>query len=146
MALVEIDKNKELYPGDVVELHFKALGPNWLYLRASEMAVLQWRLAKKHPNYKLISWSAPGDKLILRFRVQEPVGPVIQQAGVGTAAVIAAAVIAAGVFTWLSLDKVYQITDSPAGQVALAGAGSAGIGLLLVAIVGVYLLYTRALK
>ena len=40
-------------------------------------------------------------------------------------------VIGAGIFTWLSLDKVVKITASPAGKIALAGTGALGIGLLV---------------
>lgn len=137
MIRTEIDKNEPLFPGDEIEMHFKAWGPNWVYLRASELAILKWRLSQKNPDYELINWQAPpaGDKLILTFRIKEPreLEPQVQQAGVGTAAVIAVIVIGGGLFAWLCLDKVYRITDSPAGKVALAGTGSLGIAALIVA-------------
>lgn len=136
MIRTEIDRNEPLMPGDKIEMHFKAFGPNWIYLRASELALLEWRLRLKNPDYELLDWQNPGDELILTFRIKdsEVVGPQIQQANIGTAAVIAAIVIGGGLFAWLSLDKIYKITDSPAGKVALAGTGSLGIAALIVAV------------
>jgi len=138
MIRTEIDKNEPLFPGDKIEMHFTPWGPNWLYLRASELAILKWRLEQKNPDYDLIGWqvSPDSDKLILTFLIKEPKEPTpqIQQAAIGTAAVIAVIVIGGGLFAWLCLDKVYKITDSPAGKVALAGTGSLGIAALVVAV------------
>ena len=138
-----IDKDEPLYPGDVIEMHFKAFGPNWVYLRAAELAIIKWRLEQTNPDYRLIDWSVPkGEKLILTFKILEPREPTpqIQQAGIGTAAVIAVIVVGGGLFAWLSLDKIYKISSSPAGQVALAGTGA--VGMVFVAIVG-YLVLSR---
>lgn len=136
MIRTEIDRNEPLNPGDVIEMHFKAFGPHWIYLRASELALLEWRLRLKNPDYELLSWQDEGDTLILTFRIKEieSSGPQIQRAGIGTTAVLAAMVIGGGLFTWLSLDKIYKITDSPAGKVALVGTGSLGIAALVVAV------------
>ena len=88
MLRTEIDKDEPLFPGDVIEMHFKAFGPNWVYLRAAELAMLKWRMELKNPDYELVGWQAPGDKLIMTFRILEPREPTpeIQQAGIGTAA------------------------------------------------------------
>lgn len=138
MLRTEIDKDEPLFPGDEIEMHFKAFGPAWVYLRASELALLKWRLSEKHPDYKLIAWDSVTDpeKLILTFRILESpeLVPQVQQAGFGMAALIAAIVIGGGLFAWLSLDKIYKITDSPAGKVALVGAGSLGVAAALVAV------------
>lgn len=138
MIRTEIDRDEPLQPGDKIEMHFKTWGPNWVYLRASELALLKWRLEQKNPDYDLIGWEAPpaGDKLILTFLIKdsELLGPQIQQASIGTAAAIAVIVIGGGLFAWLSLDKVFKITDSPAGKVALIGTGSLGIAALVVAV------------
>ena len=136
MLRTEISKDELLYPGDVIEMHFKAFGPDWVYFRAAELALLKWRMEQKNPDYELLSWQAPGDKLILTFRILEPKehGPQMQQASIGTAAVIAVIVIGGGLFAWLSLDKIYKITDSPAGKVALVGIGSLGIAVLIIAL------------
>jgi len=129
MLRTEIDKDEPLYPGDVIEMHFKAFGPDWVYLRAAELALLKWRMEKKNPDYMLISWQAPGDKLIMTFRILEPREPTpeMQQAAIGTAAVIAVIVIGGGLFAWLALDKVYKISSAPAVQVALAGGGAVSL-------------------
>ena len=50
------------------------------------------------------------------------------------ASVIAAIVIGGGLFTWLSLETVYKITDSPEGKLALAGTGLVGVAAVLVAV------------
>jgi len=137
MLRTEIDKDEPLQPGDVIEMHFKAFGA-WVYLRAAELAVLKWQLSKKNPDWEMTAWDSTtySDKLILTFRILEPVvsEPQVQQAGVGMAAVIAAIVIGGGLFAWLSLDKIYKITDSPAGKIALAGTGSLGIAAAFVAV------------
>ena len=144
MLRTEINKDEPLYPGDVIEMHFKAFGPDWVYLRAAELAMLQWRMEKKNPDYDLISWSAPGDKIIMTFRILEPREPTqeMQQAGIGTAAVIAVIVVGGGLFAWLSLDKVYKISQAPAVQVALAGGGA--VSLVFAVFIG-YLVLTYAL-
>jgi len=138
MLKTEIDKDEPLLPGDRIEMHFKAFGPNWVYLRASELAILKWRLSEANPDYKLLSWNSydADNKLILTFEILGPkeTEVPIQQAGVGYAAVIAAIVIGGGLFAWLCLDKVYKITDSPAGKIALAGTGSLGIAAAIVAV------------
>jgi len=129
MLSEEISKDEPLFPGDVIEMHFKAFGPNWIYLRAAELAMLQHRLEQKNPDWELVSWQAPGDKLILTFKILGPREPTpqIQQAAIGTAAVIAVIVIGGGLLAWLSLDKIYRITSSPAGQLAMAGGGAVSL-------------------
>lgn len=134
MLRTEIDKDEPLQAGDVIEMHFKAYGPNWLYLRAAELALIKWRCEQAHTDYELLSWQAPGDKLILTFKVLKT-NPVVV-----TAAIIAAMVIGGGVFAWLALDKVYKIATTPAAQVALAGTGA--LGITFAVIVG-YLILSR---
>jgi len=139
MLRTEIDKDEPLQPGDEIEMHFKAFGPGWLYLRAAELAILKWQLSRENPDWKMTAWDSTTypDKLVLTFEILEPVvsEPQVQQAGViTTAAVIGAIVIGAGLFAWLSLDKIYKITDSPAGKIALAGTGSLGIAALVIAV------------
>lgn len=119
MLAEEISEDTPLFPGDVIEMHFKAFGPNWVYLRAAELAILKWRMEQKNPDYELISWQAPGDKLIMTFRIIA--NPAL------TAGIILAIVIGGGLFAWLSLDKIYRISSSPAGQIAMAGGGAVGL-------------------
>jgi hypothetical protein len=137
MVKTEIDKDEPLYPGDKIEMHFTYLGPNWVYLHAAELALLEWTLKQKNPYWEMLSWQSLEDKLILEFLIKEPPAELevpVQKASFVTAAIIAAIVLGAGLFTWLSLDKIYKITESPAGQVALAGTGSIGIVILVIAV------------
>lgn len=144
MLRTEIDKDEPLFPGDVIEMQFKTWGPDWIYLRAAELAVLKWRMEKKNPDYEMTAWDSTTypNRLIMTFKILEPREPTpeIQQAGIGTAAVIAVIVIGGGLFAWLSLDKIYKISSTPAGQVALAGTGA--LGMVFVVIVG-YLVLSR---
>lgn len=134
MLRTEISKDERLYPGDVIEMHFKVFGPDWVYFRAAELAALIWRLEKKNPDYELIAWDSTThkDKLILTFRILKS-NPVFI-----TPVIIAVIVVSGGLFSWLCLDKVYKIAITPAGQVALAGTGA--LGLVLVVIVGYLIL------
>jgi len=136
MLRTEIDKDEPLQPGDEIEMHFKVFGPNWTYLRAAELAILQWRLEQKKPGWELISWDSTTypDRLVLSFRILKT-NPVLI-----TAAVIAAIVIGGGLFAWLALDKVYKIATTPAAQVALVGTGA--LGITFAVIVG-YLVLSR---
>jgi len=144
MLRTEIDKDELLYPGDVIEMHFKAFGPDWVYFRAAELALLKWRMEKKNPDYMLVGWGVPGDKIIMKFRILEPKEAVgqMQQAGIAMAAIIAVAVIGGGLFAWLALDKVYKISTSTGAQVAMAGGGA--VSLVFAVFVG-YLVLTYAL-
>ena len=142
MLRTEIDKDEPLFPGDVIEMQFKTWGPDWIYLRAAELAVLKWRMEKKNPDYEMTAWDSTTypNRLIMTFKILESreSTPEIQQAGIGTAAVIAVIVIGGGRFAWLSLDKIYKISRTPAGQVALVGASS--FSLVFVGVVGYLLL------
>lgn len=139
MLKTEIDRNEPLNPGDIIEMHFKFLGPGWLYLRAAELAILKWQLEQKNPDWEMTSWDTTTypDKLVLEFLIKERPEyeiPQVQKAGVVTPLIIAAIVIGGGLFAWLTLDKIYKITESPAGKIALAGTGSVGIAVLVVAV------------
>ena len=137
MLKTEIDKEEPLFPGDEIEMHFKAFGPSWIYFRAAELALLRWQLSQKNPDWEMIAWDSYTypDKLILTFRILGPdeSEPQVQHAGIGMAAVIAVIVVGGGLFAWLSLDKIYKITESPAGKVALVGTGSLGIAAAVIA-------------
>jgi len=137
MLRTEIDKDEPLKPGDVIEMHFKAYG-GWVYLRAAELAILKWQLSEKNPYWEMIAWDSTtySDKIVLTFKILEPPEgePEPYHAGVGWAAIIAVIVLGGGLFAWLCLDKVYKITASPAGKIALAGTGSLGFAALAIAI------------
>ena len=139
MLKTEIDRDEPLNPGDEIEMHFKFVGPGWIYLRAAELAILKWQLELKNPDWEMTSWDSTTypDKLVLEFLIKEPPEyevPQVQKAGIVTPLIIAAIVLGGGLFIWLTFDKVYKITSSTAGKVALAGTGSVGIAALVIAI------------
>jgi len=112
---IEIDKDKPLEPGDLIELHFRSVGGTWL--TAAQIALIDWQLEGRS-DFRIKSWSIPVPQVVI-FEIEvKKTNPLIV-----TAAVIAGAIIAAGVVAWLTLDKVYQIMESPAGQVGVAGFG-----------------------
>lgn len=140
MLKTEISKDDPLFPGDKIEMRFKFLGPNWVYLHAAELALIEWKLRQAHPYWQMTSWDSTSDpgRLILEFEIKGPPPeeiPQVTQASVVNGVIIAATVIGGGLFMWLSLEAVYKFTDSPAGKIALAGTGSAGIAVLVIAVI-----------
>jgi len=115
----EIDINKSLVPGDIIELHFRSVGMAWL--RAAQIAVIEYQLSKEDHWEIIRSNLLDHKRVIFTVRIKK-VNPVIV-----TAAVISAAIMGVGFVAWLTLDKVYQIVDSPGGQIASIGLGSLGI-------------------
>ena len=125
MEKIEIDKNKPLVPGDVIEMHFKTAGMG--ILTAAQIAIIEWQIEKRK-DFRITSHSLPaGNRVFFTIRVTQPPAdqvPKVYEAGIGvtiTAAIIGAAIIGAGVVAWLTLDKVYQIMESPAGKAAVVG-------------------------
>ncbi len=113
MEKIEINPNKQLRPGDVIELHFNTTSMVWI--TATQIALIEWQLEKRK-DFQLLSHSLPeGNKVIFTAKVLKT-NPVIV-----TAAVIGAAIIGAGIVAWLTLDKIYQIVESPAGKTVIAG-------------------------
>jgi len=130
MDRIEIDPEKPLSAGNVVELHFHSVGLLWL--TAAQIAAIDSRL-KNETHWQIRSWSIP-DKNTVIFTVKVlKSNPVIV-----TVAVIAAAISAVGIIAWLTLSKAYQIIESPGGQVAAAGIGSLGIAAAIIAIIGIF--------
>lgn len=115
MQKIEIDKNKPLEPGDLIEMHFKTFGGTWL--KAGHIAFIEWQLEDRK-DFTIISSQIPDPHtLIFEIRINKT-NPVLI-----TAAIIGGIIIAAGLVAWLTFDKVYQIMESPAGQVGVAGFG-----------------------
>ncbi len=136
MEKIEISPDAAFVVGDVIEMHFNTFGPtSWTILQATQYVIIEMALKRQFPELEVISSKNVESGFVITFRVTAVPAPTTddpQQAGVLTAAIVAAAVIGGGIFVWLSLDKVYQIVDSPAGQVALVGAGAMGIGVLVI--------------
>ena len=129
MEKIEIDINKPLNPGDVIELHFFTSGMLWI--TAGQIAIIEWQLEKRK-DFRIMSHTLPGINLVV-FEVKVlKTNPVIV-----TAAVIGAAIIGAGVLAWLTLDKVYQILESPIGKEVIKGTA---ISLSVMAVIAVLIL------
>lgn len=136
MEKIEIDKNKQLNPGDIIEMHFFTSGMSWL--TATQIAILEWRLENRK-DFRVLNHSLPaGNMVFFTIQVTEPPAdqvPKVYKAGVGiTAAIIGAAIIGAGVVAWLTLDKIYQIMESPAGKAVVTGTALFMPALAVVAI------------
>lgn len=140
---VEIDKNKPLKPGDLIELEFKTVGTLWI--PSVHIALIEWSLGKRD-DWEIISNSLPENRRI-KFRVliksKVPDEPELQTAGIGvTALMVAGAIVAVGLVVSLSLvcvkqfvevipETISEISSTPVGKFALAGAGSLGIAVLV---------------
>lgn len=132
---VEINKSKPLNPGDIIELEFKTVGKIWI--PAIQIAMIEWKFAGRK-DWAIISTSLPeAGRITFRVLILDsvPQEPELQTASAGvTAIMIGSAVVAVGIVTLLTLDKVYQLVekmDSPSGKIAMAGIGSVGIALLI---------------
>ena len=135
MARIEISKDAVLQPGDIIEMHYKVIGPVWL--KAIQIAVIESKL-EKDPRFDLrtIWFEGENDRtlimriMIMRPRPEEP--PEIQEAGVPVTVIIVAVAAAAGaLFVWLSLSRIYKIVQTPGGVATLGLAGAAVVGLLI---------------
>ena len=127
MEKIEIDINKPLNPGDVIEMHFKTTGMVWP--TAAQIALIEYRFEKRK-DFRILSHSLPtGKEVFFTIQVQQT-NPVIV-----TAAVVGAAIIGAGVVAWLTLDKVYQIIETPAGKTVIGGTALFLPALAIIAIV-----------
>ena len=122
----EISKDKVLDAGDVVELHFKTRGGDWL--KATECAIVEYSLERRK-DFKVISidyWQ-PG-KVIFIVEVQET-NPVI----VTVAVICGAIAVAAIAFGWM-FDKAYLVAKTMPAQVL-------SLGLVVVAGVLLYMFF-----
>ena len=132
MPRIEIDQNKPLNPGDIIELDFKISG--WVWSQAAEIALIE-SYCKDRTDWEIVSNSLPADNRItfkILIKSSAPQEPELQRAGLGVNCILIAGTIAtAGVVGWLLLDKCYQVGGSTGGQIALSGAGAAGWALLI---------------
>src|SRR4030042_6670476 len=125
------DFNQPLEVGDKVELHFLTTGMFWL--QATQIALIDWQL-KGHPHFEILSWSiSEPNVVIFTVKVKKP-NPVIV-----TIAVIAAAIVAAGIVFKLTLDSAYKLVNAPVEALKEPGV-QAIAGIVALALLGLVLL------
>jgi len=128
MAKIEIDKDRELNPGDVVLLHFKAPGGTWI--KAGECAMVEYRLEKRKDfTITMIDYMQPG-KVLIEVEIQktnpEPITiAIIVVVILGAMAGLALAV------GWM-FEKAELVSKTPAAKV-LSVTALIIAGLMLVA-------------
>jgi len=125
MQKIEIDKDRELNPGDVVLLHFKAPGATWL--KATECAMIESSLKRRTEfNILSIDYWQPG-KAIFEVEVLKTNPAIITVAYIVSAVLGATAVfLAAG---WM-FEKAELTVKAPAVK-AISVAALIIAGLLL---------------
>lgn len=144
MAKIQISKDAVLQPGDVVEMHYKVIGPVWL--KAIQIAAIESRLEKDARFSHTGTWfEGENDRtLVVRITILPPRPkeaaavlkpgevPEVQEAGVPIAGIIiAVAAAAAAVFVWLSLDRIFKVVEAPGGAVGVGLMGAAVAGLVI---------------
>lgn len=120
MIKTQIDKNAELKAGDIIEIHYKFQGFTWL--KAVQLAFIEQELAK-HKNYDVLSLDGQSEprKLIVTIKIVDPnpEEPIVYEAGALLAITAGIISVAGLLFLWLSLDKIYKITESPTAKVSI---------------------------
>ena len=138
MARIEISKDTLLQPGDDIEIVYKIYGLGWL--AATQVAAIESKL-EGDPKYDLrsVDYDDKTKKVTFGIHIRKPAETIkVYEAGIPvTYILIAIASSAVLAFAWLNFEAIYKIVDSPAGQIALAGAGSLGIAAAILIILTV---------
>lgn len=123
MEKVEISKH-DIEIGDNLEMVFNTVGYTWI--QAIQLAAIESKLAKD-PRFNVHSITVNDDdpeqtKVIYEISVNPPPAGedrIVYEAGIGVAIVATIGVVGGGFFLWLSLDKIYKLTESPAGRLSI---------------------------
>lgn len=120
MIKTEIQKDTELKPGDRLEIHYKVNG--FTFLKAVQLAFIEREL-EKHKEYDVRSIDTTTDnkKIIVTIVIKKPPPekPQVYEASVLVGIIAGVVTVAGLVFLWLSLDKIYKITESPTAKVSI---------------------------
>ena len=116
MPKIEVDQDKELWPGDRVELYFKAPGPDWM--KAIEAALVESAMENR-PDFQIICidyWQPK--RVILEVEVTRT-NPAIVTVGLIVGAILATAglSLAAG---WM-FEKALLLVEATPTKIGLAG-------------------------
>jgi len=123
MEKVEISKH-DIEIGDNLEMVFNTVGYTWI--QAIQLAAIESKLAKD-PRFNVHSITVNDDdpeqtKVIYGISVNPPPAGedrIVYEAGIGVAIVATIGVVGGGFFLWLSLDKIYKLTESAAGRLSI---------------------------
>ena len=124
MEKIEIDKERVLSPGEVIELHFITPGGTWI--KATEAAVVEWSLEDR-TDFRInhIDYLTPG-MVIIEVEVLKT-NPVV----VTVAVICGAIALAAVAFGWM-FSKAYLVSKTVPAQVLSVGVVVVAIVLALV--------------
>lgn len=121
MQKIEIDLNKPLNAGDIVELHFKSLG--LAFVQTAQIAIIK-QVLSGNEFFEIVSARPEASEVVFTCRVKKT-NPVVV-----TVLVIAAAIAGVGAIAWLTLDKAYQLVESPGSGIAFGSLGLIAVAVL----------------
>ncbi len=117
MYKTEITKTEPLNPGDVIEIVYKTTG--WVLPTAIQLAAIENKLLGKEEKgwvYEAITWSRDEKKLYIRCKIIKT-NPIAVTAGL---IITSLAIILGGLLIFLTFDRIYKITESPAGSLSIS--------------------------
>lgn len=124
MTKIEIDKDRILNPGDVVELHYSTPGGKWM--KAAEAAIVEYALERREDfMINSIDYLQPG-KIIIEVKVLKS-NPLV----VTVALIIAVIAIPAMALGWMFL-KAYLLAQTVAGGISMVSLGVIGVIVALI--------------
>jgi hypothetical protein len=124
---MEVNQGHEVTKGDVLDMFYHVSG--WCKRSKIESLVHE---VDQDPRWSIRQYEYNEETGALRLRVhveQNPFPVVV--------IVVAVAAVGAGLFAWLTLDKVEKITTSPVGA-------ALGMGTMAAAVLGLYTLAKRS--
>ncbi len=139
MPKQEITKDAMLMPGDEIELHYRIIGP--ALMQAVQIAIVESKINKDERFY--LRGYTPAESndtanYIFRVTVKQPPRPETidpnktpepMEAAIPIAALLIVIGSAfAGLFLFMSLQKIYKIIQTPAGAV-LGVSGAVGLAV-----------------
>jgi len=129
---IEIDKNAELVPGDVIEMHFRRLS---LGIITDAAGYLIEKKIRSNPMYELISWRFTDSEAIYTIKIKQVDTPTYL-AGVSPNLIAVGIIsLAGGCLAWMSLKVVYKIVDSPAFKFGFTAIAAVAAVLTILVII-----------
>ncbi|MFA5422438.1 MAG: hypothetical protein WC374_01090 [Phycisphaerae bacterium] len=133
---ISIGEDTVINPGDTVRFTFTV--SNNSAISYVERNLIKARLEDIYPQLRVLGDYLNGSRytILCRMLYQEEMPIELQdEAGPLVVGLVLASIVAGGLLLYYNLDKIEKITDSPAGQAALFGAGAAGIAIAVIVII-----------